>query len=453
MKRTATAFILLAVFSASMYAQMPRSDKRGVGTNEMGYRKNFEVLNPGLSWIYNWSYQAPSQIQSDFEDINLEYVPMVWGGGIDNEVSKDRIRAYLREHPSIRYILGFNEPNFTSQSHLTPTQAAAQWPHIEQIADEFGLTIVGPALNYAPANGAVSENGKVYTNPFDWYDAFFTACPDCRVDHIAIHLYMPEGGMKPVIDQLKKYNRPIWLTEFNRNDGTSNSTAEDHLNFITSEVEYLEKEPAIFRYAWFMTYSRAYAVNLLDLGEGNLTELGKVYVAMSSFDSSYYHPCYSRIPAVQYQSCGNVKLRVSTDDPEQVMLKDISNGSWAEYQVTVPEGGIYDITLRMACKTNTKIEFYEDDVLVHTYQPEATGEFTDWSDRHTSIPLRAGEHRLKVRSAGRMFYLEWLSVGNAPDGIEAVPYHDLSTHKRIDNGHLVIEHNGALFTPIGQRIH
>lgn len=453
MKQVVITMMMLGLLGP-LWAGQPISSKRGVGTNDMSYRKNFEVLNSGLSWFYNWTSQAPSIIRTDWESTGLEYVPMVWGGGIDQERNKQAVKDYIKAHPSIKYILGFNEPNFTSQSRLTPSQAAAQWPAIEEIANEFNLKIVGPAVNFAPASGAVSEGGKVYDNPIEYYDAFFAACKDCRVDHVAIHLYMPAGGMKPIIEQLKKYNKPIWLTEFNCNNGSSNATAEDHINFITSEVEYLEKDPMIFRYAWFMTYSRAYQVNLLDVGEGILTDLGKVYTQMSSFDSTYYHPCHIVIPAAQYQNAANIKLRPSTHNTDMLMLRDLSTGAWAEYLVDIPQTDTYDIILQLCCKSNTKIEIYQDDELKATLQPDATtgSEFDTWGERMVSVLLTKGQHRLKIRSAGRMFYLESLHIGAVPSAIPVVQGTSHSAHKYLHNGRLTIMHNGHCYNAQGQII-
>lgn len=455
MKRVFIACCLLSV-CCGVFAEMPRSEKRGAGTNNMGYRANYEVLAPGMSWFYNWTFTAPSLIANDWEQLDMEYVPMTWGGGLDAEGGLDKIRAYLKAHPSIKYILGFNEPNFTSQSRMTPQYAASQWPYLEQIADEFGLTIVGPALNFGPPGGSVKDSlGKEYTDPYRWYDEFFAACPDCRVDHIAIHLYMPAGSLRGVIDQFwEKYHRPIWLTEFNRNAGGA-STPEDHMNFLTSELEMLEKHPHIFRYAWFMTYSSVWQINLLDLGEGKLTDLGKVYTGISSFDSTYFHPVNAKIPAVQYQNAKSVSIRPSTDNKNALMLRDMSTGSWAEYKVEVPTAGSYDLYLRLVCKSATKIDVYEDDVLLTTLQPTATctTEFDTWGTQSFPVQLTAGKHRLKLQSAGRMYYNEWLSIGQ-PTGVENVDANEnANADKVIIDGQLLIHAGGRTYNAMGQQLH
>lgn len=449
------ALFTLMMLTVAATAQQPRSEKRGAGTNNMSYRANFEVLAPGLSWFYNWTFTAPATVANDWENLNMDYIPMIWGGGIDNEQGKEQVRNYLRQHPSIKYLLGFNEPNFLSQSRMTPKYAAAQWPHLEQLADEFGLTLVGPALNFGPEGGSVrDEDGREYTNPFDWYDTFFRYCPDCRVDHIAIHLYMPAGALQGVIDQFaEKYNRPIWLTEFNRNAGGS-STPEDHIRFLTRELEMLEKHPMIFRYAWFMTYSSVWQINLLDMGEGNLSKLGKVYTGMSSFDENYYFPVNMRIPAAHYQNGNGLTINPSTDNTNTLMLQDMSTGSWAEYQVEIPAAGSYDVNLRIACKSGSKIEIYEDDVLLTTLQPTATSadNFETWRTQSFPVQFTAGKHRIKLYSTARLFYYEWLSIGNVPEGIDQIEPNHQNAHKYLNDGQMYIQTPAGVYTPLGAKI-
>lgn len=414
MKKRLFILLFLSVSLLNAHAQT-RSEKRGAGTNNMAYRANFEVLADGLSWLYNWSYAAPTVISEDFEDLNMEYIPMIWGHGIDQEHNQDAVRAYLQQHPSIKYILAFNEPNFSSQANIGPRRAAEYWPYIEQIAAEFDLTIVGPALNFAPANGTCVEDGKAYANPFDWYDDFFAACPDCRVDHIAVHLYM--GGTKSMIDQFaERYHKPIWLTEFNYNTGGT-ATAEDHMNFLTTEIRDLEKNPDIFRYAWFMTYSSVRPINLLQPGEGKLTDLGKFYTQYSSFDENHYFQPEQTIQAEHYIDFNSVKVRPdTTDDGKTLIVQDISNGSWVEYQVELPEAGNYYLQLRLACKTNAKIQVLSNGQQIAEYLPTPTAQddFAHWQTQTVPVQLPAGKQTIRVKSAGRMFYLNHLKISREP---------------------------------------
>ncbi len=82
---------------------------------------------------------------------------------------------------------------------MTPAQVAAAWPRLEAIADSFNLKIVGPAVNYC--DKCIVVGGVALTSPFAYLDSFFAACPDCRVDYIAVHNYMCyTGALSDYID-------------------------------------------------------------------------------------------------------------------------------------------------------------------------------------------------------------------------------------------------------------
>ena len=42
-------------------------------------------------------------------------------------------------------LLGFNEPNHTEQSNMDAKYAAALWPQLEAVADEYGLRLGAPS--------------------------------------------------------------------------------------------------------------------------------------------------------------------------------------------------------------------------------------------------------------------------------------------------------------------
>ena len=88
-----------------------RSFKRGVGFNNL-LTGDVQALSPGVSWGYNWG-QSGSNNDAAFSKYNFEYVPMCWNG-----VNTAQLRTLLLAHPEIKYILGFNEPNFKAQANL-----------------------------------------------------------------------------------------------------------------------------------------------------------------------------------------------------------------------------------------------------------------------------------------------------------------------------------------------
>ncbi len=194
---------------------------------------------------------------------------MVWGGTFD-------VGTLAKDIPAdSKYLLTFNEPNFQSQSNLTPSQAAALWPKLEDFAKSRGMKIVSPALNYC--GGQCNE-----TNPFTWLDAFFAACQGCRVDYMALHWYAcTKDALASVIGQYEtKYRRPLWLTEFSCLD-SDNITEAGEEQYMRDAVALLESDPMVFRYAWFTgRFDQHHEIDLLATASGQLTALGKQYISL-----------------------------------------------------------------------------------------------------------------------------------------------------------------------------
>lgn len=416
-KRFLITTLLLCIFLTIM--GQSRSFKRGLSFNALS-QEDLSVLSPGVSWLYNWSIQPPTTIRDNYENYNEEFVPMAWSGWYN----KTQLRVFLTAHPSVKYILAFNEPNFKNQANMTPSAAAAAWPELEAIADEFHLKIVSPAVNYS--GDGVTENGVVYNNPVTYLEDFFKACPTCRVDYIATHFYMPSAdALKSSIEQFRKFNKPIWLTEFCMDNGTGNNgTVDDQIRFMTESFAYLEKEPMIFRYSWFMARTGTSVINVLSPTSGVLNDLGQVFVNMSSFDSTYFFAIEDKIPAVQYIDAKGIVLEKTDDTFGKINVKDMGEFDYTEYLVDVKEAGDYYLGLRLACNNSTSIEVYSNGQLLGTYSVPTTGGLTSWGFGNVSIKLPAGKQHLKIRSMGRIFRLSWLKISK--DKISSLnPINDL----------------------------
>jgi hypothetical protein len=155
------------------------------------------------------------------------------------------------------------------------------WPYIEQIAAEKGLKLVSPAVNWCGDCVA----GVTY-DPTDWLDKFIAACPDCNFDYIAIHNYAPfSEALKSYIDMFRKYNKPIWITEFAPWDAPK-PNYDGVVQYMKECIPILENDTIIYRYSWFAT--RVDSNHDIDLlGEnGELTKLGRLYATMPFTGSS-----------------------------------------------------------------------------------------------------------------------------------------------------------------------
>jgi hypothetical protein len=235
---------------------------------------DLKTLSKGISWWYNWS-TAPEKSAGAWTTTGLEFVPMVWGvkGGLpDPATIEKQIPA------GSKYILGFNEPNRGDQSNITAAMAAQLWPRIEQIAKDKNLLIGSPSPQYCTGN--CND-----TDPFHWLDAFFAACTGCKVDFIATHWYACTGAaLTDHLSKFKKYGKPIWVTEFSCMDSGDQSTAGEAA-YMKTAVDILEKDPMVFRYAWFTgRWTNPSGISLL-AGDGTLTDVGNQYMTLPATDT------------------------------------------------------------------------------------------------------------------------------------------------------------------------
>jgi len=415
---------LILTFSLAMIqpgqAQKKKSAKRGV-SYDIPYLKDLEVLSEGVTWFYNWGV-APISSLRDAADTYLDYVPMVWNNGYD----RTKLRTYLTNHPKVKYILGFNEPNFKAQANMTPSQAAAAWPELEAIADEFNLKIVAPAVNYGPTNGSVTEGNVTYTNPWEYLDAFFAAAPNARVDYIAVHCYMNDPNAMDwfVKEFINKYHKPIWLTEFCawESNAPLNAGRAEGLPYQRStmirKIEVLEKNPMVEKYAWFiprtnneigypyMQLMRSVQTDpMYDIvGSGVLTDLGNVYLNMSTFDSTYFAGVNQQIPAKDYIESFWVKLETTTDTACQIPIQlcDFQSGLYTDYFIDVPTAGNYQIQLRIAnlANVNPKFKISSNGTQLTSQEVPSTGGVDKWATRILPITLLAGKQTLRITSSG-----------------------------------------------------
>ncbi|MDI1442508.1 glycoside hydrolase family protein [Polyangium sp. 6x1] len=254
-----------AASSSGAGGAAPTACKRGIA---YGYHSpaDLTALSKGIGWWYNWAAKPDNaEVAAAYAGLGVEYVPMAWG-----EASLSGLSAEVP--PDARHLLGFNEPNFGSQANLTPTQAAALWPQIEDFAKQHDLAIVSPAVNFCGGTCNVAD-------PFEWLDQFFAACPACKVDAIAMHWYACDGSaLTWYLQQFEsKYTQKLWLTEFSCLDGSDTSEPVQQA-YMKAALAILEADPRVERYAWF-TGRSDFTPSIDLLGEsGELTPLGQTYV-------------------------------------------------------------------------------------------------------------------------------------------------------------------------------
>ncbi|MBD5234765.1 MAG: hypothetical protein HDS65_11430 [Bacteroidales bacterium] len=425
------AISLAALMLALPAVSSAKSAKRGAGWDDKAVTLNAHhasLLEPGVSWVYNW---GPDAANSEIYSSDFCFIPMAWNGGYN----ASRIRTWLTNHPEVKYLLGFNEPNFASQARMTPEDAVKAWPGLEAIAEEFGVKLVAPALNFTD-----SQVGGRYWDPYEWYDEFFRLYPDAKVDCLAMHCYMnwysantwlateyfyadlynPRKdcyGHYPALvkflDGFKEVNGHfprMMLTEFCswENDGTIKNV-DFQIDQMTQKLQKLEQSDLVEGYAWFMANagSGAAAYPYMSLFEKNtadseLSDLGKIYVYLSDFDTSRSYAPGETVQAKDYVEATTddrqIKVRPNTEATSDLPLQiEIPVGGYTDYVVNIPADGEYTFSFHIESAKLSAITLYVDSKKDNRIDIEAA---KGWHDATLTTSLKAGIHRIMPYNSG-----------------------------------------------------
>lgn len=387
-----------------------KSFKRGVSENQFSLAAEMTPLVPGVSWYYNWGNIPSTGYQNQVKDFEgFEYIPMCWNGNFN----ANNIREYCRNHPQTKYLLGFNEPNFTAQANMTPSVAAAKWPEVVALAKELGLKIVAPAMNYSP--------NAPYQSPTKWFDEFVALVGKDAFDYVAIHGYGGFGVIKQLATEFHdRYGKDVWVTEFCYWPGESQSTyvsPEEQIMSMVQTVDWLETTPWIHRYAWFKakgahknTTGPNYGLLVSQTGydDRELSPQGLVYVYMSEYDTAKWYGTDEDVNAVDYVAENIVELFPGNDTEcgKPIEISRFNGGAWADYQFDVPEAGDYVLELTVTGFGEPKrfdptlqiqrVENGKATAISQSIQFTLPGDESTYVKREFSVSLAAGRQVLRV---------------------------------------------------------
>ena len=215
------------------------SSRKGVGAWTFSGQDQ-ALAESGASWFYTWSTS-----DEGISAPNAGFVPMIWGPG---SITSSAL-AQAKQDTSCGCVLGFNEPDNSGQSNMTPAQALSLWPQLM----DTGLELGSPAV----ASGGATPGG--------WLDQFMTGAKNngYRVNFITLHWYGSDFNTTDAVSQLQsyiqavhtRYDLPIWLTEFAlisfANGGQQFPSETEQAAFLTAATAMLDNLPYVQRYAWF----------------------------------------------------------------------------------------------------------------------------------------------------------------------------------------------------------
>lgn len=213
------------------------SSKKGVATWSFT-RVGQALIKSGATWYYTW---APDH-HGIGSPRGVHFVPMIWGPGSVTTANLNEVK-----HES-HMLLGFNEPDMSSQSNMSVSQALRLWPRLMST----GMTLGSPAV----ATGGATPGG--------WLDRFMRGVKSrhYRVNFITLHWYGGDFVTHDAVSQLQsyiqavhaRYHKPIWLTEFaliRFGSSTTFPSARQQASFVTAATKMLDRLSYVQRYAWF----------------------------------------------------------------------------------------------------------------------------------------------------------------------------------------------------------
>ncbi|KAL1990993.1 hypothetical protein VTN49DRAFT_5497 [Thermomyces lanuginosus] len=249
-------FGVAALAAAALAA--PLHSKRAVGKVGVAYNDAAAILPfaSAASWAYNWNKVPDGQIPQ-----GVEYCPMLWGAKMFDGWTQAAEQALASGSTCL---LGFNEPDHWEQANMSPAQAVdAYKQYLTPFKDR--ATLVTPAVT----NGGGSMG-------LAWMREFLTQCGgQCGAQVMAIHWYGDN------FDQFKQHVESaiglanefgisrIWITEF-----APNTDAAGQIAFLHQAIPYLNSNPSVERYAYFMAREGSL------LSGGALSDIGKAYLGM-----------------------------------------------------------------------------------------------------------------------------------------------------------------------------
>jgi hypothetical protein len=219
------------------------------------------ALKMGASWNYQWGTNGE---QSPW----VQFVPMIWGaweGSVPQVAQSD-------------WLMGFNEPDMPRQSNLTPERAARLWHEVR--------------LTYPERSAVCPAPSQLHPEWIEQFWTFYVKLYDrLPCEALAVHGYYPAASDLIVLVQYyvglaQGWGVPeVWVTEWAIPVCLTGSM-EVALTESQKVADWLEAEPMVTRYAWFIDYqdpdawwypsNAACDTSLLTKG-GQMTEYGQWY--------------------------------------------------------------------------------------------------------------------------------------------------------------------------------
>lgn len=247
-----------SALAAPVKVQKRSTSKRGAAYNDVSTVP--AMTNGGnVAWAYNWAMSLSGNLPE-----GIDFVPMLWGAK-DFGGWVTAIETALSS--GSEYILGFNEPDITSQADMSASDAASYYKN-------YITPYAGKAKLISPAVSSSTNDGQ----GLSWMNSFLSSCSSCELSGLAVHWYGNnidefKTFVQQAIDTASSYSlSEVWITEFALASDVNGIADESATNsFVSDAITYLDSQSAVTRYSYFMA-----ADNYL-LSGSSLNSVGQTY--------------------------------------------------------------------------------------------------------------------------------------------------------------------------------
>ncbi|KAJ7154903.1 glycosyl hydrolase catalytic core-domain-containing protein [Mycena crocata] len=187
---------------------------------------------PMVTWYHHWEDGPVPQMPG-----KNEYVPMFWGA---KKWSKWNARKAEMAKKTPQYLLGFNEPDISSQGDMSPAYAADVWMKEIHPWAANGVKLGSPAVAW----------------DLDWTMKFLAELKKRggHVDFVSVHWYGSykdiEGFKKFVSSAHSRFGYNIWVTELGVTTG-SRPTQQQTKSFMMAAYAWMDSVGFVDRASWF----------------------------------------------------------------------------------------------------------------------------------------------------------------------------------------------------------
>ncbi|TYJ55439.1 hypothetical protein B9479_003825 [Cryptococcus floricola] len=248
--------------STSTSAYTPNNIKAGIAGGDA-----YSMIGDHIGWWYDWNAVPSGHTGSAAIGVN-----MLWGAGTVDDTDASRLSAFQAITDTPAYIIGFEEPDCSTDgsANIAVADAVTVWENnIAQWKDK-GSLLLSPSMCHQAAEQYIG-----------WLSSFES---QISTDFDILNLHINKNSMDGVKADIDYYynnfgQKPIWVTEFACVDDSSDFTPctdQSEINtFIQDIVDLFQADDRIYAYAY--STGEGLSDEWALVSNGVLTESGQTY--------------------------------------------------------------------------------------------------------------------------------------------------------------------------------